>query len=222
MVCFSDGVYVPSQGSEGVSPRKMGKENSFDGKTDAGLNSQKSVTNCSEKKPKKTKREGLKEMSNGSRDEGARPTRSSLIKPTVSEDISKKEVQINGKASSVLSKKKNSKTWVSNNVSVSPIKSEDKDAKTQQDAGMPNALKNENARAKPKKVRMPWCTMNLENTELDADIPMPQGASLASIADIELPPEDVGHALQFLEFCASFGKVNLTLVLLTIRPKLNL
>ncbi|KAE8022112.1 hypothetical protein FH972_007943 [Carpinus fangiana] len=131
-----------NKGSEGVSPRKMGKENSFDGKTDADLNSQKSVTNCSEKKPKKTKREGLKEMCNGSRDEG-----------------------------------------------------------------MPNALKNENARAKPKKVRMPWCTMNLENTELDTDIPMPQGASLASIADIELPPEDVGHALQFLEFCASFGKV---------------
>jgi hypothetical protein len=111
LVCFSDGVYVPSQGSEGVSPRKMGKENSFDGKTDADLNSQKSVTNCNEKKPKKTKREGLKEMCNGSRDEGAHPNRSSLIKPTVSEDISKKEVQINGKASSVLSKKKNSKKW---------------------------------------------------------------------------------------------------------------
>jgi hypothetical protein len=181
-----------------VSPRKMGKENSFDGKADADLNSQMSATGCSEKKSKKTKRGGLKEMCNGSRDEGADPNRSSLIKPIGSEEISKKEVQINGKDSSVLSKK---------------------DAKTQQDAGMSNALKNENARAKPKKVRMPWCTMNIENTEFDADIPMPQGASLASIADIELHPEDVGHALQFLEFCASFGKVNLNLVLL--RPKLK-
>jgi hypothetical protein len=198
LVCLNDGVYVPSQGPEVVSPRKMGKENSFDGKADADLNSQMSATGCSEKKSKKTKRGGLKEMCNGSRDEGADPNRSSLIKPIGSEEISKKEVQINGKDSSVLSKK---------------------DAKTQQDAGMSNALKNENARAKPKKVRMPWCTMNIENTEFDADIPMPQGASLASIADVELHPEDVGHALQFLEFCASFGKVNLTLVLL--RPKLK-
>jgi hypothetical protein len=28
-----------------------------------------------------------------------------------------------------------------------------------------------------------------------------------AVAGFELPPEDVGNALQFLEFCASFGKV---------------
>ncbi|KAK1357518.1 Zinc-finger domain of monoamine-oxidase A repressor R1 [Heracleum sosnowskyi] len=38
------------------------------------------------------------------------------------------------------------------------------------------------------------------------DIPLPHGTELITIGDVELPPEDVGNALQFLEFCAAFGK----------------
>ncbi|XP_021292531.1 uncharacterized protein LOC110422844 isoform X2 [Herrania umbratica] len=41
----------------------------------------------------------------------------------------------------------------------------------------------------------------------DAEILLPQGISLNSIAAIDLPVEDIGHALQFLEFCEAFGKV---------------
>ena len=37
-------------------------------------------------------------------------------------------------------------------------------------------------------------TINLENKEFDANIPLHWGTSLTNIADIELPPEDVGHA----------------------------
>ena len=37
-------------------------------------------------------------------------------------------------------------------------------------------------------------TINLENKEFDANIPLHRGTSLTNIADIELPPEDVGHA----------------------------
>ena len=37
-------------------------------------------------------------------------------------------------------------------------------------------------------------TINLENKEFDVGIPLHQGTSLTNIADIELPPEDVGYA----------------------------
>ena len=42
----------------------------------------------------------------------------------------------------------------------------------------------------------------------DAEVLLPQGILLNCIADIDLPVEDVGHALQFLEFCEAFGEVN--------------
>ncbi|XP_021905575.1 uncharacterized protein LOC110820426 isoform X2 [Carica papaya] len=41
----------------------------------------------------------------------------------------------------------------------------------------------------------------------DIDIPRPEGILLKSVASIDLCPEDVGHALQFLEFCEAFGQV---------------
>jgi hypothetical protein len=50
-------------------------------------------------------------------------------------------------------------------------------------------------------------TKKLQNKEIDVDIQLPQGTCLTAVAGIELPPETVGNALQFLEFCASFGKV---------------
>ncbi|KAK6913488.1 Zinc-finger domain of monoamine-oxidase A repressor R1 [Dillenia turbinata] len=36
---------------------------------------------------------------------------------------------------------------------------------------------------------------------------LPHAAALTSVAGVEMPSEDVGHALQFLEFCSTFGKV---------------
>ncbi|PIA39631.1 hypothetical protein AQUCO_02600230v1 [Aquilegia coerulea] len=40
----------------------------------------------------------------------------------------------------------------------------------------------------------------------NADIPLPQGNDLTNVAGIDLPAEDVGNALQFLEFCKAFGQ----------------
>ncbi|KAF5479874.1 hypothetical protein F2P56_000659 [Juglans regia] len=190
---------------EVVSPKKLGKENSFDGKTDTDLNSQKLATDFDDKS-KKIKREGLKEICNGSNDKGAHPKKSSSMKAKVSE-FSKEEEKVTG-----IPKNNNYNTKVPKDVPLSPIKSEEKkDGRTLKDAGALNALKIENARDKPKKVRVSnkvrKCTMGLEDTEFDADIALPQGANLATVAEIELPPADVGNALQFLEFCASFGKV---------------
>ncbi|KAG5522620.1 hypothetical protein RHGRI_034690 [Rhododendron griersonianum] len=36
---------------------------------------------------------------------------------------------------------------------------------------------------------------------------LPQGIELSNVAQIDLPAEDIGHALQFLEFCVAFAKV---------------
>ena len=92
------------------------------------------------------------------------------------------------------------------NKSRSEGKIEENNGKTEKDSGLSNAKKNNNARAKPKKVHASCKvnehsmnlevhinTINLENKEFDADIPLHQGTSLTNIADIELPPEDVGH-----------------------------
>ena len=96
---------------------------------------------------------------------------------------------------------------MSANKSRSEEKIEENDGKIEKDSGLSNAKKNNNARAKPKKVHVSCKvnehsmnlevhinTINLENKEFDADIPLHQGTSLTNIVDIELPPEDVGHA----------------------------
>ncbi|XP_063948900.1 uncharacterized protein LOC108221034 isoform X2 [Daucus carota subsp. sativus] len=48
--------------------------------------------------------------------------------------------------------------------------------------------------------------LQFQSQEVGNDIPLPHGTELITIGDLELPPEDVGNALQFLEFCAAFGK----------------
>ncbi|KAE8649280.1 uncharacterized protein LOC101206502 isoform X2 [Cucumis sativus] len=50
------------------------------------------------------------------------------------------------------------------------------------------------------------CSVNIQNKEFGASVPFSPGLRLTTVADIELTTDDVGHALQFLEFCAAFGK----------------
>jgi len=49
--------------------------------------------------------------------------------------------------------------------------------------------------------------MNSVMDKTEEEIPLPLGAELTKVLDIELPPENVGNALQLLEFCRVFGKV---------------
>ncbi|KAK7271783.1 hypothetical protein RJT34_27966 [Clitoria ternatea] len=49
--------------------------------------------------------------------------------------------------------------------------------------------------------------VELERDEPQEEIiPLPSGTQLTKIAEVDLPPENVGDALQFLEFCRVFGK----------------
>jgi hypothetical protein len=47
----------------------------------------------------------------------------------------------------------------------------------------------------------------LNAEKIKEEIPLPLGTEMTKILDLEFAPEDVGNALQFLEFCRVFGKV---------------
>nr|GMC62609.1 Cell division cycle-associated 7-like protein [Ipomoea batatas] len=49
--------------------------------------------------------------------------------------------------------------------------------------------------------------LDIKNENLNPVIPLPEGIGLTAVAGADLPQEDIGDALQFLEFCAAFGKV---------------
>ncbi|XP_073018598.1 uncharacterized protein [Primulina eburnea] len=46
-----------------------------------------------------------------------------------------------------------------------------------------------------------------QNEDFHIEIPLPMGSDLLSVAGIDVCAEDVGEALQFLEFCAVFAKI---------------
>ncbi|KAK9272138.1 hypothetical protein L1049_002508 [Liquidambar formosana] len=119
-----------------------------------------------------------------------------------------------GAKPSVILDKKQSKVQVSREVYSSPIKKEEKnggrDEPTHKVIEVLDCSTTDSEGSKPKTVeshKVENCTVTLQNKNFDADIPMPQGTELTTIAGVELLPEDVGQALQFLEFCATFGKV---------------
>ncbi|KAE8679774.1 Zinc-finger domain of monoamine-oxidase A repressor R1 protein [Hibiscus syriacus] len=255
--------------SMATSPRMHGKENSFDGDCDSKVSSQNLVLSLpDEKKSKKMKREGLKELYNGNGDCEASLNKTCLKKPKTSKEASNKtmkgngclsnetmlktEVQIDGasgpskeqetkcaktKKAGVLNgikvleitkrrdsttsdeesrkklkskenfagEEKNLKRQVPESNTIAPVKEKRCGVKSE-DSGGSDGLKNDNACGKLQSVKK-LC----KDRKLDVDIHLPQGASLITVAGVDLPPNDVGHALQFLEFCAAFGENNIEL-----------
>ncbi|XP_047333742.1 uncharacterized protein LOC124937516 [Impatiens glandulifera] len=43
--------------------------------------------------------------------------------------------------------------------------------------------------------------------KVGAEIPLPRGSEIKTVLSIELQPEEIGPALQFLEFCSTFGEI---------------
>ncbi|CAN1241159.1 Cell division cycle-associated 7-like protein [Linum perenne] len=137
------------------SPRKLGKENSLDGNSDFPLNSQNEISIPNVKISEKTKREGLKEVSNANSEDASMASK----KHRVAEETNMEEDP--------------------------KIPSSDDDKAS-----------SENGKLLPipqKEIVLP-------------EIPLPQGSCLTEVAGVELCPEDVGPALQFLEFCNAFGQ----------------
>lgn len=215
------------------SPVKPGKENSLKADRDSEFNSQNLTPNSNEKKSKKVKREGLKELSNHKKDCGTSLKESSPKRAKTSIETSKNDVKGNSKAlvrnsdslrcSSTEESKgeKGKKAGVSNVIKNSEgISAKGEPAicdayleNTNLNPGVSKGVENDNAGAKVKAAVefsiVKKCDMDLEGKYL-ADIQLPQGTSLVTVAGIDLLPKDVGHVLQFLEFCAAFGEVCLT------------
>ncbi|KAJ6758610.1 hypothetical protein OIU74_025289 [Salix koriyanagi] len=278
-----------------TSPWKPGKENSFDGNVDKNLHPQNITPVSAEKKSKKTKRKGLKDVGNGNRDaeisleeSGQKKTKREAPgevsngsmkrgnkKPIITEVVSENEMKTNEKDKGDVAKEKKSKTKsmeLSKDKVKENKKGEDVSEKKRKTKAHPQEIskkelkngKNEDVfvekkrpKTQPQKVSQnevllgancnggivcgfrsdiihtetkmagDSCkvdkdcaefqiksktaserrAMKLQNKEIDVDIQLPQGTCLTAVAGIELPPENVGNALQFLEFCASFGKV---------------
>lgn len=132
--------------------------------------------------------------------------------------ISKKEVKTSRNVKGVLEKEKNLQTRVSEGVSSNLIgckkSKEQRESRPIKVMEVWDGQKLETDEAQPRIVmeshKVQADAMKLQSKDFDADIPLPQGTELTTVAGIELPPEDVGHALQFLEFCAAFKEASKT------------
>ncbi|KAK6913483.1 Zinc-finger domain of monoamine-oxidase A repressor R1, partial [Dillenia turbinata] len=180
------------------SPVKRRKENCLDGHSDVSL-SPKNV-NVNEK-PKKAKRVGLKEM------HGMNGNGDAILKNTMS-----KKTKISQGASKLegMADKNDDTMFVGNDGENIPYcKKIEGDHKVLRDA-VRNGVCNGNAEVK-KKAAIKSCTakdtVTVQKKFICEEIQLPQGAELTNVAGVDVPTEDVGHALQFLEFCATFGKV---------------
>ncbi|XP_010528456.1 PREDICTED: uncharacterized protein LOC104805549 [Tarenaya hassleriana] len=75
-------------------------------------------------------------------------------------------------------------------------------AKVVENNNVEGMIKNPRATLKLKK-----CDVEHKNEDYLFHAQLPEGISSISISGIDLPPEHVGHVLQFLEFCSAFGQV---------------
>ncbi|GMP28448.1 hypothetical protein CsSME_00003987 [Camellia sinensis var. sinensis] len=143
-------------------------------------------SNLDERKRKKMKQDGLKDIKEGNSIDGIMLKETSTKKSRISNGVSKKEDKTS-QTVGVLEEEKKLETRVSKGVSYKLIKRE----------------KNKEQRHSRKQTN----AMKLQNKDSNPDIPLPQGTELTTVAGIDLPLEAVGHALQFLEFCAAFDEI---------------
>ncbi|XP_047315547.1 uncharacterized protein LOC124919361 isoform X2 [Impatiens glandulifera] len=76
-----------------------------------------------------------------------------------------------------------------------------------QNGDLKSGTKGKTVRRKPTKLKVEKDSICSISRSIVAEIPLPEGSELKSVLSIELQPEEVGHALQFLEFCTAFGEV---------------
>ncbi|XP_059642758.1 uncharacterized protein LOC132284649 [Cornus florida] len=154
-----------------------------------------------------------KNNSDDNRDGGILLKETSPKKPQISTRISKKEVKMNGKVDGVLRDKSNSKKLLKEVPSEHGTnqKRKERDSSTHKDVEVLDSRKIGNDEGKPKTVvkscKVERNAMKYQSTDLDSEISLPQGIELTTVAGIDLQPEDIGHALQFLEFCAAFAEI---------------
>ncbi|XP_057973454.1 uncharacterized protein LOC131160792 isoform X2 [Malania oleifera] len=210
-----------------VSPRKRGKENYFDGNNDLNSQAHNLTRNLDEIKQKRKKQEGEKKMHNGIIDDNALLEKKNPKKPRLSIEASKKEVNADGNGCDENEEEKKGAIRTDAEVSVSmknddsvmpkapsdPIEKEkcEKDNTFFKNVEILDRADIDDAGVKPEKLvnynKIKNHKEKIANADFEFGIPLPQSADLTVVAGIELPADDVGDALQFLEFCAAFGKI---------------
>ncbi|GMI85479.1 hypothetical protein HRI_002217200 [Hibiscus trionum] len=153
---------------------------------DSSSPSKEQETNCAKNKKA--------EVSNGVKVVGITKRR----KSTTSDEGSRKKLK---SKENFVGGEKNLKKQVPESNTVAPVKENNCSVKSE-DSGVSDGIENDNTSGKLQSVVRPS-----KDRKLDIDIQLPQGTSLITVAGVDLPPNDVGDALQFLEFCAAFGEV---------------
>ncbi|XP_050230556.1 uncharacterized protein LOC126679550 [Mercurialis annua] len=131
----------------------------------------------------------------------------SMIK-TQSEKIPKKEMTKFEKFVDVNAVEKKSKKQsqdVSKKETIKNVKDESKKEETQMSRDIADPTVNETRDDVDCKINNK--IIDLQIKHIEETVPLPSGTCLTAVAGIELPHEDAGHALQFVEFCAAFGEV---------------
>lgn len=187
-----------------VSCGKLGKENSFDDKDDSNLHLKDFTLNPDVKKPKRTNGEEIKEHDHNA-DDCSCLKKSDLKGPCNSNELSNNEVKPEQEDYDIL-QERSYETGPSQKVSSDPVKIGDNGGDSTICQNMEGLDKAGTKHHKVVRLRKKK-NLKVQNRAFDFDAPFPQGIKLTTVIGIKLPPEDVGNALQFLEFCSSFGKV---------------
>ncbi|XP_076960718.1 uncharacterized protein LOC143637155 [Bidens hawaiensis] len=210
------------------SPKKPGKENLFDGKTDLNANPPVSVPLPDEKKPKKVKRKGFEVKPH---DNAANDVLEIKTNNTLNENNQKK-----------LKTQESKETVEGNAVEQKPKKVKRKGPEVKLDGNAVidvsvtetndtlNKKKQKKLKTKESKETVEGNEVKENNIIQDQDtnqqlednqsliakkttlnlfesvIPLPSGTELVTVVGVDLPKEDAGNALQLLEFCSTFGK----------------
>ena len=140
-------------------------------------------------------------------DDGASTVKTCPRKSRISKEVSKKECKIHKR---VQLNKSDADVHFPNKTSVESIKIEDNEGTASCHASI-NGRKTKHKSVK-NLYKCKRNTPEVQDKDSHVEILLPQGIQLSSVASIDMLTEDVGHALQFLEFCEAFGQVNATLI----------
>ncbi|KAI3665519.1 hypothetical protein L6452_44146 [Arctium lappa] len=222
------------EGTMTTSPKKLGKENIFDGKTYSNVIPP--VLSPVEEKPNKKKRKVLKVLQDVNGVNGASPNKTSTThhdlkhegltqthNATVLQETSchsdkkkLKKIKAEGSKEGSPAKSQVSKGYPKHGISnekLDGVQQEEKAFKKNKVHKDTKALDSRSDQNTKKCVNAKKChqakndASNLDGKYLEAVIPLPTGSELVTIAGVDIPKEDAGNALQFLEFCAAFGKI---------------
>ncbi|CAK9147792.1 unnamed protein product [Ilex paraguariensis] len=192
-----------------VAPRRRCiKENGSDSIMESKTQANPLEINGNERKPKNP---NIKKVRKAEvLDNSLEDNRSTAKKHWISEEVSKKKEKsykrVNGGGRLI---RVNSEVPVLNKISRGClIKREDDETEVPGKVNVKNVTNGE-AKCKPVNEFHHYNKnpMEVQGKSSIVEIQLPQGIELTNVANVGITAEDIGHALQFLEFCEAFGQV---------------